>query len=131
LPFNWQTRGRRRALLLCRVAGRPKRLVGEVIYHRLAAHMTPLHTAGIRETSSVRAREEFVSLGRHFFDLLLKVASLLPIEVPTCFVSTDVQLEETIGHLHGKSTFFRRRHYTLRKRLDATRLNMGRLVKFP
>jgi hypothetical protein len=123
LPFNWQIRACRRALLICRVAGRLKSLVGELISHRLVAHMTPL--------LPVRAREQLVPIGRNFFDLVLKVASLLPIDAPACFVSTGVQLEETIGHLHGKSTFFRLRHYTLRKRLDATRLNIVRLVKFP
>ncbi len=46
-------------------------------------------------------------LRSYFVDLLLKAVNLLPVGVLTCFVSTDMQIDETIGHLYGPSAFFR------------------------
>jgi hypothetical protein len=60
-----------------------------------------------------RAGKELVPLGSHFFDLTLKVTLLLPIIVPACFVSADVQLKETIGDRFGNSTFFGGEHCSI------------------
>jgi hypothetical protein len=60
-----------------------------------------------------RAGKDLVPLGRYFFDLMLKVACLLPAIVPACFVSADVQLKETIGDRFGNSTFFGRKHCSI------------------
>jgi hypothetical protein len=61
-----------------------------------------------------RAGKELVPLGRYFFDLMLKVARLLPVIDPAaCFVSADLQLNETIGDRLGNSTFFGRKHCSI------------------
>jgi hypothetical protein len=58
----------------------------------------------------VPTSEKLISLGGDVFDLVLQVASLLPIIGPICFVSSDVKLDETIGHLRGKGTVCRCKH---------------------
>jgi len=60
-----------------------------------------------------RAGKELVPLGRYFFDLILKVACLLPVIAPAGIVSADVQLKETIGDRLGNSTFFGRKHCSI------------------
>jgi hypothetical protein len=58
-----------------------------------------------------RGGEEFTPLGRYFFDLMLKLTSVLPIIMSACFVAADVQLNEMVGDLLRKGAFFGGRHF--------------------
>jgi hypothetical protein len=52
------------------------------------------------------AGEQSLPHGGYFVDLILKSTCRLPLGVRTGFVSTDVKLDQQIGHLDNNGAFF-------------------------
>jgi hypothetical protein len=57
-----------------------------------------------------RGGKDFIPLSRYFFDLVLKLMSVLPIIFSARFVAADVQFNETVGDRLRKNAFFGRKH---------------------